>query len=39
MPVKSRFPDVEIPDVDIFSFVFKSKKMAWPDSHGVFGQI
>lgn len=35
MVVKSRYPDLDLPVVDIFSFLFKRKDRKFPDSHGM----
>ncbi|EED21683.1 phenylacetyl-CoA ligase, putative [Talaromyces stipitatus ATCC 10500] len=36
MPVKSPYPDFEIPDVDIWSFLFERKDRAFPDDKNLF---
>ncbi|ETI28852.1 hypothetical protein G647_01304 [Cladophialophora carrionii CBS 160.54] len=36
MPIKSDFPDVELPVTDIWSFLFNRKDREFPDSHVIF---
>lgn len=36
MPVKSSYPDFEIPDVDIWSFLFERKDRAFPENKEIF---
>ncbi|EEU37978.1 uncharacterized protein NECHADRAFT_47971 [Fusarium vanettenii 77-13-4] len=36
MPVKSRYSDLDLPLVDIFSFLFKRKDCKFPDNHPIF---
>ncbi|EXJ94481.1 hypothetical protein A1O1_02877 [Capronia coronata CBS 617.96] len=34
--VKSRFPFLELPETDVFSFIFERKDRPYPDSHVIF---
>lgn len=34
MPVKSTYPDFEIPNVDIWSFMFERKDRPFPEDKG-----
>ncbi|KAH8656262.1 hypothetical protein BGZ61DRAFT_434597 [Ilyonectria robusta] len=36
MVTKSHYPDLDLPNVDIFSFLFKRKDRPFPDSHPIF---
>lgn len=36
MPTKSTFPDVEIPNVDLWTFMFGRKDQPWPDDKGLY---
>ncbi|KAL1994587.1 hypothetical protein VTN49DRAFT_2057 [Thermomyces lanuginosus] len=36
MPTKSIFPDVEIPNVDLWTFMFARKDQPWPDDKVIF---
>lgn len=34
MPAKSTYPDIDIPDVDIWTFLFERKDKEYPDDKG-----
>ncbi|CAM1508738.1 Fc.00g055860.m01.CDS01 [Cosmosporella sp. VM-42] len=36
MIIKSRYPDLELPSLDIFSFLFKRQDRKFPDRHPIF---
>ena len=38
MPIKSSYPDLELQDKDIFSFLFKRQDRPFPDHKGMTSQ-
>jgi 4-coumarate--CoA ligase len=36
MPTGSLYPDIDIPNVDLWTFLFERKDRAYPDDKGVF---
>ncbi|TVY82768.1 putative 4-coumarate--CoA ligase [Lachnellula suecica] len=36
MPTKSRFPDIDVPNVDLWTFLFERKSKPFPDDKGMF---
>ncbi|KAF2401496.1 acetyl-CoA synthetase-like protein [Trichodelitschia bisporula] len=39
MPTKSPYPDIDIPDVDLWGFIFERKNRPFPDSQVVFRDV
>ena len=35
MPTKSTYVDIDIPNVDIFTFLFENKDREYPDDKGI----